>query len=222
MARLFLSAREFNFISDITKELIKDVVGQKVYYYPMSEIKTKTHGVYNEALQKVFDNPIEIEALVSSNFHADTKVDQFGVDAQYKIEIYVQYRDLLEKGITVSIGDYFSFSFIYYEISELNYMRNIYGMPDHIDGIKLVGTKVRQSQFDAITKGPTDAFFTDKDAIQDTFVQQRGFSENRLGITGDSRDLVKNGVLDLPLEGPREVSPAGNSSGAGPAFYDED
>ena len=222
MARLFITPRELNFISDITKELIKDVVGQKVYYYPVSEIKTKTHSVYNESTQKVFDNPIEIEALVSSNFHSDTKVDQFGVDAQYRIEIYVQYRDLLEKGISVSIGDYFSFSYIFYEISELNYMRNIYGLPDHIDGVKLIGTKVRQSQFDALTKGPTGMSFTDEDAVQNVFVQQRGFEENRLGITGDVRDLVRNGVLDAPLEGPREVSPLGDKTGAGPGFYDED
>ena len=35
MARLFITPRELNFISDITKEIIKDVVGQKVYYYPI-------------------------------------------------------------------------------------------------------------------------------------------------------------------------------------------
>jgi hypothetical protein len=222
VARLFITPRELNFISDITKELIKDVVGQKIYYYAVSEIKTKTHNVYNESLKKVFDNPIEIEALVSSNFHSDTKVDQFGVDAQYRIEIYLQYRDIVEKGISPSIGDYFSFSFIFYEIAELNYMRNIYGMPEHIDGVKLVGTKVRQSQFSAATLGPTDISHTDEDAVQETFVQQRGLAENKEGITGDVRDLVRNGVLDPPLAGPREVSPLGDKTSAGSAFYDED
>jgi hypothetical protein len=53
-------------------------------------------------------------------------------------------------------------------------------------------------------------------------VQQRGFEENKLGVTGDVRDLVRNGVLDAPLEGPREVSPLGDKTGAGPGFYDED
>lgn len=222
MARLFITPRELNFISDITKEIIKDVVGQKVYYYPMSETKTKTHGVYNEATQKVFDNPIELDALVDSNFQIETKVNQFGVDAQYKLEFFVQHRDIIEKGIVPTIGDYFSFSFLFYEVSEVNFMRNIYGMPEHIDGVKLTGTKVRQSQFDALIKGPTSPVFTDADAVQTTFVQQRGAAENKNGETHDVRDLVRNGVLDTPISAPREVSPAGDFTGAGAAFYDED
>ena len=222
MARLFITPRELNFISDITKEIIKDVVGQKVYYYPMSETKTKTHGVYNEATQKVFDNPIEMDALVDSNFQVETKVNQFGVDAQYKLEVFVQHRDIIEKGIVPAIGDYFSFSFLFYEVSEVNFMRNIYGMPEHIDGVKLTGTKVRQSQFDALVRGPTSPVFTDADAVQTTFVQQRGVAENKNGETHDVRDLVRNGVLDAPISAPREVSPAGDFTGSGAAFYDED
>ena len=33
MSRLFLGQREADFISDLTKEFIKDVAGQKSYYY---------------------------------------------------------------------------------------------------------------------------------------------------------------------------------------------
>ena len=209
MARLFITPREINFISDITKELMKDVVGQKIYYFPISEIKTKTHEIYNEALKKVFDNPIELDALVDNNFQSDTKIDQFGVDAQYKVEVYIQHRDLVEKNINVAIGDFFSFGQIFYEITERVFMRNIYGMPEHKDGVKLVG--------------PTDISFTDKDAVQDSFVQQRGVEKNDSEEpTGDVRDLVKNGVLDPPLTGPKQVSSAGDSTGVGSAFYDED
>ncbi len=230
MARLFVGSRELNFISDITKEIMKDVIGQKIIYYPISEIRTKTHEVYNEALKKVFDNPIVIDALVDSNFQADTKIDKFGIDAQYKIDVYVQYRDLVEKGINVNIGDFFSFSDIFYEITERTFMRNIYGMPEHKDGVKLVGIKSRESLFAAPVIGPTDIQYTDPDAVQETFIQQRGESLDRDGNpTGDVRDLVKNGVLDPPLTGPKEVSPKGDSSsstgssfGEGAAFYDED
>jgi hypothetical protein len=90
MSRLFISDRELNFIADITREVIKDVIGQKVYYYPISEIKTQTHEVYNEAIKKVFDNPIAIDCLVDSVFHTNTKINAFGVDNQYKVEIYIQ------------------------------------------------------------------------------------------------------------------------------------
>ena len=37
-----------------------------------SRIKTKTHEIYNEALKKVFDNPIIIDALVDNNFQTDS------------------------------------------------------------------------------------------------------------------------------------------------------
>jgi hypothetical protein len=223
MARLFITPREVNFISDITKEIIKDVIGQKIIYYPISEIKTKTHEIYNEALKKIFDNPIIIDAMVDSNFQTETKIDKFGIDAQYHLEVYIQYRDLVEKNINVNIGDFFSFSDNFYEITDRTFMRNIYGMPEHKDGVKIVGTKSRQGLFDAPLVGPTDIRYTDPDAVQETFVQQRGEAEDANGdATGDVRDLVKNGVLDPPLTGPKEVSPQGDSTGAGPAFYDED
>lgn len=222
MGRLFITPRELNFISDITKELIKDVVGQKVYYYPISEIKTKTHGVYNEALKKVYDNPIALDALVDNNFQNDTKIDKFGVDAQYKIEVYVQHRDLVDKGINVAIGDFFSFSDVFYEITERVFMRNIYGMPEHKDGVKLVGVKAREGLFAAPLIGPTDIKYTDADAVQTEFHQQRGESIDENGnFTGDKRDLVDVGVLDKPLTGPKEVSEKGDPENVGSAFYDE-
>jgi len=222
MSRLFITPRELNFISDITKEIIKDVVGQKIYYYPISELKTKTHGVYNEALQKVYDNPIALDALVDNNFQSDTKIDKFGIDAQFKVEVYLQHRDLVDKGINVSIGDFFSFSDVFYEITERVFMRNIYGLPEHKDGVKLIGTKAREGLFKAPTLGPTDISRPEPDAVQNEFHQQRGEALDENGEpTGDKRDLVESGVLDKPLTGPKEVSPNGDPQRVGSAFYDE-
>jgi hypothetical protein len=222
MARLFIGPRELNYISDTTKEIIKDVIGQKIYYHPISELKTKTHGIYNEALKKVYDNPIALDCLIDNNFQTDTKIDKFGIDAQYKLEVFIQHRDLVDKGINISIGDFFSFSDVFYEITERVFMRNIYGMPEHKDGVKLIGTKARAGLFDAPVIGPTDISKNDPDAVQTTFVQQRGSSVDANGNpTGDKRDLVENGVLDEPLTGPKEVSPKGDESEAGSAFYDE-
>jgi len=222
MARLFITSREINFISDVTKEIIKDVVGQKIYYYPISETKTKSHEVYDEALQKIFDNPIIVDVLVNAEFQTETKIDKFGVDTQFTLEVYIQHRDMVEKGINPSIGDYFSFGAIFYEITEYKYMRTIYGQAENIDGVSLIGNRVRESQFKALTVGPTDIKYTDDDATQKTFVQQRGFAENKEGETADVRDLVKNGVLDPPLTGPKEISSNGDPGGVGNAFYDED
>lgn len=223
MSRLFLTPREFNFISDITKELIKDVVGQKIYYYPINERKTQVDGVYNEATQKTFDSPIALDCLVDTNFQTDTKIDQFGVDSQFKIEVFLQHRDLVDKGIALSIGDMFSFSDVFYEVTERSFMRNIYGMPEHKDGVKVVGTKARYTQFNAPIIGPTDISRPEPDAVQTTFYQQRGQANNAEGATGDKRELQVETVLDKPITGAKEVSPKGDTEHSGAsAFFDED
>jgi hypothetical protein len=224
MSRLFITQREINFINDIGKEVIKDIIGQKIYYYPISELKTQVHGIYNESIQKVFDNPIILDALVDSHFQSETKISAFGIDQQYKIEVFVSYRDVVEKGINVCIGDFFSFSDIFYEITDETVMRNTYGLPEHRNGIKLVGTKARAGQFDALLKGPTDVKYSDDDAVQKKFEQQRGARENSEGLTGDVRDLVKAGVLEPSMTGPKQVSEAGamsDDSRHGSSFYDE-
>ncbi len=224
MSRLFITPRELNFISDITKEVIKDIIGQKIYLYPISETKTQTHGIYNESLEKVFDGPIILDALVDSNFQIDTKVDAFGVDAKYKLEVYVQHRDLVEKGIVVAIGDFFSFSDVFYEVAEVNFMRNIYGLPEHKDGVRLMGTKAREGQFKAPTLGPTDIGRPEVTAVQKKFEQQRGRKENSEGPTGDVRDLVREAVLEPSLTGPKQVSEQGalaDDSHYVSAFYEE-
>ena len=57
MSRLFLSPKEIDFINDINKEVIKDVVGQKIFYYAVRHDVTKIHDVYEEAPDKIFDIP---------------------------------------------------------------------------------------------------------------------------------------------------------------------
>jgi hypothetical protein len=224
MARLFITPREMNFISDLTKEIIKDVNGQVIYYYPISEIKTQAHEVYNEAIEKVFDNPIAVDALVSANFQEETKIGLFGPDNQYKLDVYVHYRDLLDKGIEISLGDYFSFSTIFYEITNVMVMKNIFGQAEHKDGYKIQGTKVRESQFKAKLLGPTDVA-DGPSGVQNTFVQQRGNVENKNGPTGDKRELRSNGVLSDPLTGPKEISERGSlsdDSRNASSFYDDE
>ena len=220
MARLFIGPREQAFISDLTKEIIKDVIAQQIVYYPISEIKTQAHEIYNESPQKVFDAPLAIDALVGNNTTEINK-DAFGLDFMYTLEVYIQWADIVDKDISVSIGDFFQFGGMFYEITNVEWMRNIYGQPDHVDGYKIVGTKAREGLFKSKIEGPTDYVNTDEHAIQNEFVQQRGQEKNRLGYTNDKRDLQESGVLDAPLSGPKEVSPAGDSTGAGPSFYDE-
>ena len=62
MGRLFIGPREIDLVNDLTKELIKDVIGQKIYYYSISQSKTKINELYDEAPEKIFETPLEIKA----------------------------------------------------------------------------------------------------------------------------------------------------------------
>ena len=220
MSRLFITEREINYINDLAKELIKDVVGQKIYYFSISNIKSQVHDVYEESPDKIFEKPIEIDALVKYS-PQDVRTNRFGSEEYYSIECYLQSRDLLDKGITVHEGDFFSYGETFFEVIKSPATDVIFGQIEHKVYITITGKQSRKGQFLSKIFGPTSEAYSDADAVQNTFVQQRGFEKNRLGATGDVRDLQKNGVLDAPLTGPAEVSPAGDPDSVGSSFYDE-
>lgn len=220
MARLFVTEREINFINDTMKEVVKDVIGQKIYYFPISEIKSRVHDVYEETPDKIFENPIEIDCLVK--YQPQTvRANKFGSEQIYTIEAYLQKRDLIDKGIDLKEGDFFSYGDTFFEIVQAPLSDVIFGQIEYKSFLTIIARQSRKGQFLSKVFGPTDEVYSDPDAVQTTFVQQRGFSENRLGKTGDVRDLQKSGVLDAPLTGPAEVSPAGDTTRVGSSFYDE-
>jgi len=221
MGRFFITPREINFINDIAKEIVKDVIGQKIYYFPISEIKSKVHDVYEESPDKVFENPIEIDCLVKYQ-PQEIRTGRFGSEEYYTIEAYVQSRDLLDKGVEVLEGDFFSYGTTFFEIIKGPASDVIFGQIEHKTYITITGKQSRKGQFISKVFGPTSEEYTDANAVQETFVQQRGAETNSEGTTGDVRDLQKNGVLDTPITGPKEVSAKGDPQNVGSAFYDED
>jgi hypothetical protein len=221
VGRLFITPRELDFINDISKEIVKDVIGQKIYYFPISELKSKVHDVYEEAVEKVFDDPIEIECLVKYN-PQEVSTTRFGSEENFTIEAYIQSRDLLQKGIEILEGDFFSFGTVFFEVIKAPSSDTIFGQIEHKRFVTITGKQSRKGQFISKIHGPTDEQYTDKDAVQETFVQQRGHDKNRLGITADSRDLQTKGVLEKPISKPREVSPKGETAESGSSFYGDD
>lgn len=221
MARLFVTPREIDYISDLTKEITKDVIGQKIFYYSVREDLTKVHDVYEEAMEKVFDPPIEIDALVEWEPSA-FKTTRFGADETATISVYLHARDLLNKDIKVRTGDYFSYGELFFEITSSIVDKNVYGQVEHQTGFKVVGKQTREGQINFNPIGPTSETNTDADAVQDTFVQQRGFEENSEGKTGDVRQLVEDGKLEAPITGPHEVSTKANVGTTDSSFYGDE
>lgn len=219
MARLFVGQREVDFFSDLTKELIKDVAGQKIYYYTVREDLTDIHEVYEESPHKIFNPPIEIECLVEWQ-PSEVKTTNFGQEQIKTLNLYMHYRDLLDRGITFNEGDYFSYGEYFFEATSVVFDKLVYGQIERSVSLKVTGKQARIEHIAFKPHGPLgEEYYADENAVQNTFEQQRGFNES------DKRQLRSDGVLDDPITGPKKVSPDGTTksiNGVGSSFYGDD
>lgn len=211
MARLFISPREQQFINDVTKEFVKDVVGQYILLFPVSMINTRMDPIYEEAVQKVFERPIKVDAIVSQTEPENTYT-QFGQDRKTKLEVMFQPRDLIDKGITISIGDFFIYGSSVFEITDLFELNNIFGQEEYSRSLRITGLTARIGQIDlpAFRQLLRDSKTFKESEVQKTFQQQRGLSETSAhGNTGDVRQVRQRLGEDMaPIalgEGPREI-----------------
>jgi len=210
VARLFITPREVDYISDLTKEITKDVIGQKIYFYKVRGDLSDVHEVYEEAENKVFDPPVIIDALIDWS-PSEVYTGKFGSENRFQIEVNLQVRDLLDRKIDPDEGDFFSYGDTFYEIIKSIQDKQVYGEIEHVVGITLTGKQARKGLIDFIPHGPTSIYYNDPDAVQETFVQQRGFKKNAEGLTGDVRSLQVEGKVDKPISGPAQVSPKGGN-----------
>ena len=221
MARLFITPREIDFISDLTKEINKDVIGQKIFYYKIRPDLTDIHEVYEEAMTKVFDPPIEVEARVDWD-PSEIKTTKFGTETVKTIQVYIHYRDLLDRDLNIQEGDYLSYGNIFFEITSSVFTSLIFGQVEYKTGIKLACKQARKGQIDFKTHGPTDLGDDTADSVQKKFVQQRGKAINSEGETADKRALIEQGKIDPAEENPAEVSERGDTAKISSSFYGDD
>ncbi len=211
MSRLFIGTREQAFVNDVTKEFVKDVVGQFIIYYPISILLTQVHEVYDEAVEKVFENPFKLDVLAGQPDRENT-YNQFGLDSETSLELFVQARDLIDKDLEVSIGDFFVYGNEVFEITDALDIENIFGQVEYEKAIKITGKLSRSGEFDIEDfrnmLEQSKAYYDSN--VQKTFVQQRGLEENEEGHTNDTRQIrerLGDGMADIALgEGPRKVA----------------
>ena len=133
----------------------------------------------------------------------------------------------MTRGIEIQEGDFFSYGEVFFEVVTIPDSDIIFGEVEYKSFVTITGKQARKGQFDSIVFGPTSIEYSDGDAVQKDFVQQRGMRRNRLGETADKRDLQDTGVLDKPISGPAEVSKRGSGGTKGTdgtpgsGFYDE-
>ena len=217
MARLFITPRELDLISDLTKEIIKDVIGQKIFYYAVRSDVTSIHDVYEESTEKIFDAPLELDALVEWS-PGEIRTNKFGSEKFHSIEVRIHAQDLSDKGLRMKMGDFMSYGSVFFEITQVVTISKIFGQVEHITGYKLMGKQAREGLIDKMVQGPAAQTLETEKVTQAVFVQQRGAAINELGETADRRELQADGKLDAPLTGPKKVSPDGVNS----SFYGDE
>ena len=218
MARLFIGQREVDFMSDITKEIVKDIAGQKIYYYTVRADLSNVHDIYEESFEKIFNPPIEIECAVEWQ-PQELRTTNFGTDKILTVSVYLHHRDLLDKNIDFKQGDYFSYGQYFFEATSLVYDKIVFGHIERIVSVKVIGKQTRIEHIDKPANGPTSEAYSDSIAIQTTFEQQRGLKED------DIRQLRKDKVLEQPITGAKKVSPDGtvkSVNGVGSSFYGDE
>ena len=218
MPRLFLGQREADFFSDITKELIKDVAGQKIFYYTIREDLSDIHEVYEESIYKIFNPPVEVECMVEWQ-PSEVKTTKYGHEQIKTISAYLHNRDLLDRNLSVKQGDYISYGEYFFEITSIVYDKLVYGQVERVTSVKLNAKQARLEHIVKTALGPTSESYLDQGSIQSTFEQQRGTTDS------DVRQLQKDGVLDKPISDPKKVTTDGTTKsidGVGSSFYGDD
>lgn len=147
MSRKFVGRKELNFISAITRELINNVVGQDVVYYQVMAEKSKTNDLYNEAIDKVFGDPIKINALVYFENTTET-VTNFPADSKFNIDVYIHSAEISES-LDPKMGDFMQFGSIVFEIYTVTHPQILFGQIEQKVMTKCTCGPARQGQFGA-------------------------------------------------------------------------
>jgi len=200
-------------INDLTKEYIKDIVGQYIVYYPVSVLKTNVDLVYGEAVEKIFNNPIKVDALVGQ-VDRENAYDKFSIyQNSAKVEVLLQARDLLDKNISINIGDFFVYGSTTFEIMDVVNAKNIFGQEDYSLSYVVKGDAVSATQFDInVFNKMWDDTKDFRNKLDKVFEQQRGLPEtDNNGATADVRQVRERLGDDMaPIalnEGPRKIVP---------------
>jgi len=147
---LFVGQKERDLIKQVNDELIENVIGQQILYFPISDDHTDVHPVYGEAIHKVFLPPIRVYALVDWEGQATTFMDNVAVDRYTSITVHFHKRRLTEdQDLSVRVGDFVQYGDNYYEIVTLDEPVQIFGQINHKMEVSAKCIYAREDLFNA-------------------------------------------------------------------------
>ena len=111
---LFGSSRDFNLMTKLSRELIKDVVEQEILYHKLSLEDTDVN-LYGEAMQKSYFNAIKLNCLIT---RGDQVIDiqEFGPDLGREASFAFIRQDLVDSNVVAEVGDILQWHNDFYEV----------------------------------------------------------------------------------------------------------
>ena len=111
---LFGSSRDFNLMTKLSRELIKDVVEQEVLYHKISLEDTDVN-LYGEAMQKSYFNAVQLNCLIT---RGDQVIDiqEFGPDLGREASFAFIRQDLVDASVVAEVGDILEWHNDFYEV----------------------------------------------------------------------------------------------------------
>ena len=111
---LFGSSRDFNLMTKLSRELIKDVVEQEVLYHKISLEDTDVN-LYGEAMQKSYFNAVKLNCLIT---RGDQVVDiqEYGPDLGREASFAFIRQDLVDASVVAEVGDILQWHNDFYEV----------------------------------------------------------------------------------------------------------
>ena len=149
---LFFGEKERNLVKQVNDELLERVEGQTIAYMPLSIDYSTFHPLYGEAIEKVFQPPVRVYALVEFD-GIKTTTENFGLDKDNVITVRFHKRRLTEdQNLYVREGDYVLYGHRFYEIVSLTEDRQLFGQIESLFQIAAKCIRTRKGIIDLEVK----------------------------------------------------------------------
>tara|TARA_Y100001938_G_C8056446_1_gene414642 strand:- start:567 stop:1055 length:489 start_codon:yes stop_codon:yes gene_type:complete len=147
---LFLGKKERDLVKQVNDELVENVIGQAILYYPIDMDRTNFHDMYGEAIEKTYLSPVRVYAMVNFEEESTSYLEGMGIDADSVITVNFHRRRLTEdQDLYVREGDFVLYGKTYYEIVKLSEPRKLFGQVNHTFEISAICKRARKGLFDA-------------------------------------------------------------------------
>ena len=100
---LFGSKKDFDVLTNIGRELLKDIVEQEIGYYKLSLEDTQAN-IYGESTDKIYLDPVKLNCFITRGDQV-VSVDDFGPDLGREASFAFIRQDLVDATTVPEVGD---------------------------------------------------------------------------------------------------------------------